>query len=410
MGGRSSFRFEQVRADAVRRMFAHTPRLAMLIFEPAFALLALCTAFTAAEPWRRAVAVGLLAALTAVNLLPARRGLPHALRWLLGLGLATISGGVDSPFLPFLLISVLSQTATLGGRAGGVQGALSLVALWAMALVRANRAASVRAATLSLLLVGAFVVGCWIRELSEHVLRSSFDARDELVGAYGERIRDLSTLQGELAHGLKNPLTSIKGLAGLMALEPARVSERLNVMRQEIDRMQTIIDEYLSFGRPLTPLEPAPVRTSTTLAAVAQLHEGLAGQKQITLDLSNVECVELVGDPRKLKQLLASLLVNAIDASQPGDVIELTSRREGDLAILGVLDRGPGIRPELLARVMEPGVTTKENGTGLGLTLVRALAEQHGGGLRLRNREGGGLMAEVALPLRCPPAACRSLA
>jgi two-component system sensor histidine kinase HydH len=406
MGAPSSFGFEQIRTDAVRRMFARTPRLAILIFEPTFAGLCLYTAFTAVAPWRFGVALGLLAGIVAVNLLPTRRVLEHSLRWLLGIGLVAISGGVESPFMPFLLLSVLFQTATLGGRAGCVQGGLSIVALWGMALVQAHDATCVRAAAMTLLLVGAVLVGSWIRDISEHMLRSSLEARDELVGAYGERIRDLSTLQGELANALKNPLSSIKGLAGLMALEPARVPERLNVMRREICRMQTIVDEYLSFARPLTPLEPAPLRTSSLITAVAKLHEGLASDKQVTLDVTNAACVEMFGDPRKLKQILVSLMVNAIEASEEGGVVELTSRREGDRVILGVLDRGPGICADLLARATEPGVTTKENGTGLGLTIVRALAEQHGGGLRLQNREGGGLAAEVELPLRCSLDAC----
>jgi signal transduction histidine kinase len=212
-------------------------------------------------------------------------------------------------------------------------------------------------------------------------------------------LQELNRLQETLADELKNPLACIKGLTGLMRLEPVDLAQRLEVVQAEVRRMERVLDEHLSFVRPLTPLVAEATDLGAMVATVARLHEGMAWQKQVRLDITQAQRVELHADRHKLRQMLVNLVLNAVEASPPGATVGVMVRREGGRARIAVLDRGPGLNAELLARACEAGVTTKDERAGLGLTIVRMLAEQHGGALRLRNRDGGGLVAEVELPL-----------
>ena len=92
-------------------------------------------------------------------------------------------------------------------------------------------------------------------------------------------------------------------------------------------------------------------------------------------------------------------MLNACEASSAGATVEVAARREHGRAVLEVLDRGPGLPAGLAHRVFEPYVSTKQRGSGLGLSLVRDIARQHGGTVSLAGREGGGACARLVLPL-----------
>jgi two-component system sensor histidine kinase HydH len=131
---------------------------------------------------------------------------------------------------------------------------------------------------------------------------------------------------------------------------------------------------------------------------VAALHEGLARERGVELAVRSGS-VAVRCDPRKTKQVLINLVQNAIDASPHGAAVEIEAEPSpGGGARVRVLDRGRGVVPALAAAVFSPGVTTKSEGSGLGLTIARSLARQHGGDVALAPRPGGGTAAELVLP------------
>jgi signal transduction histidine kinase len=393
---------EEIRSQTIRRLFTRTPKFGMLLFEPILAAFALYGAWTGGQ-LHRVLALGLLVTVVAVNLFRVPHMKYPAVRYLLTMAVVAVSGGIASPLLPFLLIPSFSNGAIFELRFALTQTVLSIVAVVGMAVIGPHE--WTRAIVMVALLVGSLLVGRKIRMMSDEMIRASFEARDQLLGGYRERLRELHAIRGEMADALKNPLASIKGLVGLVALEPERARERLDVLQREVCRTQAIVEEYLSFARPLTPLQTERFCMRQAITDVAQLHEGMAAMRGVRLDLAGAKPIEIVGDRQKIRQMLVSLVVNAIEASPSGGAVEL-SCSGGEGVHIDVRDRGPGAPAELLPRLSEPGVSTKPDGTGLGLTLVRALAAQHGGNLQLRNREGGGFVAALELPLRCLSSRC----
>ncbi len=240
------------------------------------------------------------------------------------------------------------------------------------------------------------------RRAMERVIARATTAQRETVAAMRDRNRDLLTLSGILAHELRNPLTSIQGLAWLLADElPAggRQAEHAAVLLQESRRMGSTLDEFLNLSRPLEGVSMRSVSLSSLASDVKVLHEGLAAARGVTLEVDAPRASERPCEPRKLRQALGNLIQNALDAVPRGGHVTLRVRsRSGGETLFEVEDDGSGLAAEVRDRLFRPGATTKPHGTGLGLTIARWIAEEHGGSLEIRDRPAGGCLATLVLP------------
>jgi two-component system, NtrC family, nitrogen regulation sensor histidine kinase NtrY len=123
---------------------------------------------------------------------------------------------------------------------------------------------------------------------------------------------------------------------------------------------------------------------------------------QVSHELAGTTCS---ADRHRLEQVLLNLVLNALRATPAGGCVEIRGAKTADsrAGLISITDSGRGIAPADLERIFEPGFSTREGSPGLGLTVCRRIIEQHGGSLAASNRDGGGAMLTVTLPLQSDP-------
>ena len=400
---------------------------------PVLSALALTFAFFEPTPWRRVLLAGVVVTLLSLTYIEWARSkrygvgavnVPFNISVVLGGQLALIcaTGGLFSPVLPAVLLLAL-LTAILSDRGLLIVAGAAVPAFWVMAYVHSTHglvpelfgqnnefesglAPWIAASLYSFMFVMAGVVGSFVRGVLGGLFTDALDERDQRLAMHAEQTRALSALSAEIAHELKNPLSSVKGLGALVAKDvDGKPAERIAVLRREVDRMQTILEELLNFSRPLVPLSMERIEARALADDVVRLHEGMAVDHGVTLRV-DADDTELTCDPRKVRQILINIVQNALHASPPGSAVEISVRRLRDSSEeevqFVVEDRGEGVPDDLLDRVFEAGVTGKSDGSGIGLVVARSLARQHDGELELVTRDGGGCRAVLTLPLSPP--------
>ncbi|AUM01322.1 sensor histidine kinase [Pseudothauera hydrothermalis] len=230
-----------------------------------------------------------------------------------------------------------------------------------------------------------------------------FDDISNLIAA--QRTAAWAEVARRLAHEIKNPLTPIQLSAERLM---HKLHDRLDADGQEmlsratrtivnqVEAMKRLVNAFRDYARLPAP-QLAALDLNALIEDVLNLYESTP--LQIRTELARA-LPPVLGDAAQVRQIIHNVLQNAEDAlagDDDGQLLILT-RQEGERALLLVRDNGPGFPPQMLARAFEPYFTTKSRGTGLGLAMVKKIVDEHGGEVRLTNREQGG--AEVRVYLR----------
>jgi signal transduction histidine kinase len=166
--------------------------------------------------------------------------------------------------------------------------------------------------------------------------------------------------------------------------------------------MRVIVGDYLSATRPLEDLDPEPVDLATLAGESAAVVAGRAEHDRIAIELGTVGC-PLEADPRRLREALLNLLSNALDATPAGGTVRVeTAPLAAGGATLTVIDSGRGMTEDQLARIGTSFFTTRAEGTGLGVSLVKGVVAQHGGTVTYDSTPDRGTRVTITLPPRLP--------
>ncbi len=252
--------------------------------------------------------------------------------------------------------------------------------------------------------------------LSERVpVRMGGDALEETGVLFNRMLARLESLvegmRGSLdnvAHDLRTPLARLRGVAeGAMthARGEAELREALAEVLEETERVSEMLDTLMDISEAETgamALTRERLDAGALLAETAELYEDVAEDKGVALVAEPAEGLTLDADRQRMRQVLSNLVDNALKYTPPGGRVVLRARRRADRVAIEVSDNGPGIAAEDLPRIWDRlyrgDRSRSERGLGLGLSLVRAIVEAHGGKARAGSTPGGGATFTIEIP------------
>lgn len=239
-----------------------------------------------------------------------------------------------------------------------------------------------------------------------------------------QNLAALGQMAAGVAHEIRNPLNSIRGFTQLIQesaksgqIEPGRLGEFSAIVLDEVDRMNRIVQDLLDFSRQrdLT-LIPTDL-TKLMQSLVAEMGPDIKqAEVEVAIDAGEIPPPNVLGNHDKLRQVFRNILLNAIQASKPGQKVKVVLREQeaatlvpkgapGDAepvrrrsVSVRIEDQGVGIDEEDLASIFDPFFTKKDVGTGLGLSITQKIVDQHGGRIQVESKKGEGAVFTVVLP------------
>jgi len=222
-----------------------------------------------------------------------------------------------------------------------------------------------------------------------------------------EKLAAVGTMTAGLSHEIRNPLNAAALQLSVLERRVQRLPsgsqetllEPLHLVRDEIRRLDHILEDFLQFARP-REFRAQKVKVVPVLDRVLDLLEGAAQQRDVRVlrEFSAVPAV--AGDEERLRQVVMNLALNALEAVPNGGWLRVSCApaEDPDLVEIVVDDGGAGVPPEIRERVFEPFFTTKAKGSGLGLPIVHAIVTQHGGTIEVDGAPEGGARFVLRIP------------
>jgi heavy metal sensor kinase len=260
--------------------------------------------------------------------------------------------------------------------------------------------------------------GIGVEDLHRRVpLRGSGDELDELASEFNgvlarleHAVGDMRQFSAAMAHEIRTPLAALRAEleTSLSVMRPGDGGDRIASQLEEVDKLTGLVGQLLTLARAEAgelSVAREPVALDTLAQSVVDTLEPVAEVKDVTLVCDFEDAIDIVGDRGWLERLLVNLVDNAIKFTPSGGRVTVQVRSDGPAAILGVRDTGAGIPPDWLPSIFDrfwvgPTRAAGQDGAGLGLSLVKWIAEQHAATIHVESRVGSGSLFTVRFPVK----------
>jgi signal transduction histidine kinase len=253
------------------------------------------------------------------------------------------------------------------------------------------------------LIAGLALAGVAGWALSRRIIARSIALRDR--NRQVERLAELGTLTGGLAHEIKNPLSTVQLNLQLLQEDlaaephtPPRALSRLTTVNREALRLRETLDDFLRYAGRIE-LQPERVDLSQLLGDLVDFLSPQAQLARVHLRQTPSPAPVVADvDPKLIKQAALNLMLNAIQAMPAGGELMVGAERTPQGAAVHVTDTGPGLSPEDQSKIFQAYYSKRKGGTGLGLAMTQRIAKEHGGEVTVQSEVGKGSRFSIVLP------------
>ncbi len=214
-----------------------------------------------------------------------------------------------------------------------------------------------------------------------------------------DRLNLVGEMAASIGHEIRNPMTSVRGFLQMFKEKYSDDKEFLNLMIEELDRANEIITEFLSLAKNKM-VKLIPTKLNVLLKNILPLIQASATIQDKIMNIEMEFIPDLLLDEKEIRQLILNLVRNGLESMPSGGVITIKTFTEKENAVLAIQDQGHGIDPKLLDKLGTPFITTKEQGTGLGLAVCYGIAKRHGASIDIETGASG-TSVFVRFPLSC---------